>query len=75
MSSTRFIKLEVALSSGRTAALYLGAHNFAVSVDKDGVVCIDDGVHNNGGWKLAKSETYERVTARIDNAMIEAHMQ
>jgi hypothetical protein len=73
MSTKRFIKLQVQLSS-RPAVFYLGAHNFVLTQDDKGIVCIDDGVHNNGGWKLAKTETYEKVVARIDKAMEEAGM-
>lgn len=71
MTSKRFIKIQFTLVSGNVATLYLGAHNFVVTGDKDGV-CVDDGVHNNGGWKLAKSQTYEKVVARIDKEMKDA---
>ena len=52
--------LEFTLSSGNKASFYF-ATNFVVNLDSDNYVRIVDGVHNNGGWKLDKSHTYEEV--------------
>jgi hypothetical protein len=73
MASNKFVKLTVKLSSGNPATLYLGAGNFVVS-ESDKVVCIDDGAHNNGGWKLHVTETYDSVIGRIDQAMQDHEM-
>lgn len=64
----KVFKIEVKLASGSKAALYLGAGNFVVEETK-GEVVVNDGVHNNGGWKLAKEETYDKVIGKIDEAL------
>lgn len=67
--------LPVSLKSGGNTTLYLGGGNFAVTalseklINRDPVVCIDDGVHNNGGWHLSSRETLKSVSDRIANAL------
>lgn len=73
MASNKFIKLTVKMHTGTVATLYLGAGNFAVAPGNDGVK-IYDGTHNPGGWKLDPSETYDKVVARIDQAIRESEM-
>lgn len=56
--------LEFRLVSGRRASFYLTT-NFVVVTNSNGCVSILDGVHNNGGWDLHESHTYEEVIDAI----------
>jgi hypothetical protein len=60
-------KIKVILDSGKPVVLFLGSTNLAVYHD-DKNVRICDGVHNNGGWKLADSYTLEEVVRLIEKA-------
>jgi hypothetical protein len=56
--------IEFKLESGKLASFFL-TNNFVVCVDSKNYVSICDGVHNNGGWKLHESHTYDEVMKKI----------
>lgn len=58
MKGTRF-----ALASGYYATFF--TDTFVIIEEKDGGITIDDLVHGNGGWKLARTYTYDTVMAII----------
>jgi hypothetical protein len=62
----KFVELE--LKSGTIAVFHL-VGNFVISKsnEKDDVVCISDGVHNNGGWKLASKYSLSDVVELFQN--------
>ena len=65
-------KLKITSENGTPVSLYLGMSNFAVYESKDNrtgktVTIVNDGVHNNGGWKV--QESLEEVTRRIEDAL------
>lgn len=53
------------LSSGKTAAFFFGNNNVVVHLDDSDHIRIQDGIHNNGGWKLHKDYTLEQVVKMI----------
>jgi hypothetical protein len=63
---SKFVELE--LQSG-TIAVFQLVGNFVItkSNEKDSVVCIHDGIHNNGGWKLSSKYSLSQVVELIQN--------
>jgi hypothetical protein len=61
--------LKLILSSGKTAAFFLGNNNVVLSVDDSGHVRVCDGVHNNGGWKLDGAYTLDEVALLIEKRL------
>ena len=61
--------LKLILSSGKTAAFFLGNNTVVLSVDDSGHVRVCDGVHNNGGWKLDSAYTLDEVAELIQNRL------
>jgi hypothetical protein len=52
------------LIGGSEATFFLNTNNLVVIDSKDKKTCtICDGIHNNGGWKIAKS--YDEVVKEI----------
>ena len=51
------------LDSGAFVTVF--ATNFCVLECKDGSLRIEDGTHNNGGWRLSNDYTYEQVIEMI----------
>lgn len=54
------------LESG--AYLTMFTTNFCILECKDGTLRIEDGIHNNGGWRLDTDYTYEQVLSMIMKA-------
>jgi hypothetical protein len=62
----KFVELE--LQSGTTAVFHLvGDFVITKSNEKDGVVCISNETHNNGGWKLSSKYSLMDVVELFQN--------
>lgn len=53
------------LASGKTAAFFFGNNNVVVFTDDSNHIRIQDGIHNNGGWKLHQNYTLDQVVEMI----------
>jgi hypothetical protein len=58
--------VRLTLQSGNRAVFNL-VNNFVIS-EVNGKVCINDGVHNNGGWILAAHHTFDEVVELIEKS-------
>jgi len=52
------------LDSGAFVTMFLT--NFCVLECLDGSLRIEDGIHNNGGWRLAKKYSYQQIIGMIN---------
>lgn len=55
------------LVGGNEATFFVGNNNLVVAENKDSKTCsVIDGLHNNGGWQIAK--TYAQVVKQLREA-------
>jgi hypothetical protein len=47
------------------AFVTISATNFCILECIDGLLRIEDGIHNNGGWRLSKKYSYQQVIEMI----------
>jgi len=52
------------LDSGAFVTMF--ATNFCILETNDGLLRLEDGIHNNGGWRLAKKYSYQQVMDMIN---------
>lgn len=51
------------LDSGAFVTIF--ATNFCILECADGLIRLEDGIHNNGGWRLSKKYSYQQVIEMI----------